>query len=144
MLRWRWVLLLWLIGAAMTVYGVWVELEVRASVGTGAKRVLARMFYDDAINEYRWFSTMCAVAGPVIIAGAFLLRRNWDPRREGRWLQRQAQKLLDRAHWWRTQSTRLATSDPAAASVAKRKADRYARKSQRLSSKALRKLDRGG
>lgn len=144
MLRWRWVLVLWVIGGAMTAYGVWVELEVRSTIGTGAKRFMARIFYDNAIEEYRWFSTLCCVVGPLVILGAFLLRRNWDRIREGRWLQGQAERLFGKAEWWRKQSTRLKGVDPAAAQAAQRKADQLARKSQRLSEKALRKLREAG
>ena len=144
MLRWRWVLVRWVIGAVLTAYGVWVELEVRASVGTGARRVLARMFYRDAIDEYRWFSTLCAVGGPLVILGAFLLRRNWDRIREGRWLHRKAERLEGKAAWWQREGQRLSARDPAAAAAARRKADRFKRKSTRVGQKALRKLGEDG
>jgi len=38
MLRWRWVLLAWMIGGCLLAYGVLVEIELRREVGGGLRR----------------------------------------------------------------------------------------------------------
>jgi len=143
MLRWRWVLLLWLIGGLATAYGVAVELEVRAAVGGGFNRFLANVFARDEIHHYRWISMLCAIGGPCLIVLAYLLRRNWDRLKEGRWFQRRAELQETRAAWWLAESRRLLRRDPAAARAAERKARKFQRKSQRLSERAIKRLREG-
>lgn len=75
MLRWRWVLVLWLLGGALTVYGVVIELKVRAAVGSGLYRVLAHISYGGSIDHYRWLSMLCVLLGPGLIALGYLCRR---------------------------------------------------------------------
>ncbi|MDA3962859.1 MAG: hypothetical protein PF961_18910 [Planctomycetota bacterium] len=144
MLRWRYVVVMWLIGGALTAYGVMVEIQVRAAVGSGLYRLMAKMTSQEQIDHYRWLSQSFVVIGPLIIVGAFLLRRNWDRIREGLWLKAQADRLRGRADRLRKRSKQLKRSNATKAQKVTRQAEKLEHKSARLSEKALRKLGERG
>ncbi len=62
-------------GAVMAAYGLLIELEVRAQIGTGLHRMLAHAFYGGTIRSYRETAMVCVIVGPLLVALGFFTRR---------------------------------------------------------------------
>lgn len=74
-----------LLGLGLLGYGVLVELQVRAEVGSGFYRAMAHLFYSRMIEEYRAFSRLCLVLGPgLVLLACFLPGRSAGGRDDAR------------------------------------------------------------
>ncbi|MHC5067763.1 MAG: hypothetical protein ACYTF0_04155 [Planctomycetota bacterium] len=128
MLRWKWVLVLIVIGLLLTVYGVAIELHIRAEVGGGFKRWVATTFYREDISWHRYLSQTSAVLGPALIIGSLLLLRRWSHQRWAAWWGEQAQRHHDKAA---TTAGRRATKHGRRAEACQRRAEHHRDRDQR-------------
>lgn len=76
MLRWRWVLFLWVLAAILVLLGVWIELEVRYEIGSGPYRWMAIRLWRGDVVYWREMALACLISGPVLFLLGFLLRRH--------------------------------------------------------------------
>ena len=133
-MRWPAVILLWLTGGVMVLYGVLVEIEVRRNVGTGVTKGLAEALFSGDIAAWRDHSAIWLVAGSLLVVVGLVVLRRGDP-------VRRAQRCRDRADrsakWAREARTKaIEAADPDQSAAWRNAAEKHERQRQRYSGQA--------
>lgn len=95
-MRWPVVVLMWLVGAVMVLYGALVEVEVRRNVGTGMRKSLAEALFAGDIAVWRDHSALWLIVGSLLVIGGLVLVRRGDPVRQARRCQNRADRAAER------------------------------------------------